>query len=61
MSIYTLFKTIGSTTGSLIVASIFALNVPFLVYGIQNIMLYIMLIVVILTFVWAIIFKEVKS
>lgn len=61
MSIYTLFKTIGSTTGSLIVASIFAFNIPFLTYGIQNIMLYMMLIVVVLTFVWAMIFKEVKS
>ncbi|MCY1025565.1 MFS transporter [Mammaliicoccus sciuri] len=58
MSIYTLFKTIGSTTGSLIVSSIYVLNISFLSYGVQNIMLYIMLVVIILTIIWATIFKE---
>ncbi|WP_239748661.1 multidrug efflux MFS transporter SdrM [Mammaliicoccus sp. A-M2] len=58
MSIYTLFKTIGSTTGSLIVSSIYVLNISFLSYGVQNIMLYIMLVVVTLTIVWSIVFKE---
>ncbi|PTE32603.1 MFS transporter [Mammaliicoccus fleurettii] len=58
MSIYTLFKTIGSTTGSLIVASIYVLDVPFLTYGVQNIMLYIILVAVTLTIAWSLIFKE---
>ncbi|RIN18377.1 MFS transporter, partial [Mammaliicoccus vitulinus] len=61
MSIYTLFKTIGSTTGSLIVASIYVLDLSFLNYGIQNIMLYMMLVAVTLTIAWSIIFKETKS
>nr|WP_263314834.1 multidrug efflux MFS transporter SdrM [Mammaliicoccus sp. Marseille-Q6498] len=61
MSIYTLFKTIGSTTGSLVVASIFVVNVPFLEYGVQNIMLYIIVIAIVLTLVWFILFKEVKD
>ena len=58
MSIYTLFKTIGSTTGSLIVSSIYVLNISFLSYGVQNIMLYIMFVVVTLTIIWSIVFKE---
>ncbi|GGI42791.1 multidrug efflux MFS transporter SdrM [Mammaliicoccus stepanovicii] len=61
MSIYTLFKTIGSTTGSLVVTVIFAMNVPLLEYGIQNIMLYIIIIAIILSVVWSIVFKEIKN
>ena len=58
MSLYTLFKTIGSTTGSIIATTIFALKIPFLNYGIQNIMLYISVITIILFITWLLLYKE---
>ncbi|WP_323703957.1 multidrug efflux MFS transporter SdrM [Mammaliicoccus sp. Dog046] len=58
MSIYTLFKTIGSTTGSLIVTSIYVLDISFVDYGVQNIMLYMILASIILCILWASLFKE---
>lgn len=60
LSIYTLFKTIGSTTGSIVVASVFTLHIPLLEYGIQNIMVYMVIVVFLLSIVWFNFYKEAK-